>query len=90
MAKKKPAPTLTELLAQVDELFDHEGQSGVYQYTLGRFKHGWRFNVTNSWNRWMAARREHQFGDYPTPEGALQAFLDYVRTSQLNVAGLQD
>lgn len=87
---KKPQLTLAELLAQADELFDHEGQSGCYQYTLGRFKHGWRFSVTNSWNRWMAARRTFEFREYATPEEAVSVFLDYVKSNQINVAGLQD
>lgn len=91
--KKKPKqeapPTLAELLAKVNEHFDHSKPSGVYQYTLGKFPHGWNFRVVNDWQRWHSAGRETEFGPFATPEEALSAFLTYVRENRICVAGMQ-
>jgi hypothetical protein len=82
--------TLSALLREVDSLFS-KPQTGVnftYNYSLGRFPIGWQFTVTNNWYRWSDKGLEHQFGVHTTPEGAVQAFLDYVKTNNIDVAEL--
>lgn len=88
--KPEPAPTLAELLAKADGLFNHDKPSGCYQFTIGRFPHGWTFSVVNSWHRWSGAGRTHQFGPCPTPEEAIIAFLSSVKDNGMWVEQLQD
>lgn len=92
--KPKPASvkesSLSELIAAVDEHFNRDKPSGVYLYTLGRFQHGWVFNVVENWTRWMSARLKHQFGPHEKPEAAVKEFLDYVKQNRIMVSGLQD
>jgi hypothetical protein len=81
--------SLEALLNEVDQLFTHR-PSQVYEYTLGRFAHGWCFKVVNNWNAWSAANRQHEFGPHATPQEALRDFLDYVKENRIHVAGLQE
>lgn len=81
---------LGELLKEVSDLFCQKQSSTCYTYDfhLGRFPDGWTFQVVNDWHRWMAAGRTTEFGRYPTPEEALEAFLKYRRENKIKVAGL--
>jgi len=81
--------TLSELLAEADEHFNHKITSGCYQYTLGRFPSGWTFNVVNSWHNWLAANRQYTFGPCATPEQAVAEFLAFVKQNRIMVAQLQ-
>ncbi len=92
MKKPKPesAKSLSELISAVEKHFNLDKPSGVYLYTLGRFQHGWAFNVIDNWHRWSSAGLKHQFGPHPSPEAAVQEFLDYVKERRISVGGLQD
>lgn len=82
--------SLRALLAEVEKLFGDTRRDCAccYDFTLGKFPNGWRFNVVNDWHKWMDAGREHEFGNYETPEAAVSAFLEYVKTERINPAGL--
>ena len=84
---------LSDLLKEVDALFPHASRKSrltSYDYILGRFPYGWSFSVTNSWYKWSDAGLKHEFGAWSTPEGALQEFLDYVKSNHVNVESLMD
>ena len=87
--KKK---TLGELLNEVQTHFAQTQKRRCYTYdfTLGKFPDGWCFKVVNSWQKWMAANRQHEFGNYQTPEEAVQDFLNYIREHRIMVSGLQE
>jgi hypothetical protein len=92
VAHQRLVKTLSELLNEVQTHFaqTQKGPSYTYDYTLGKFPDGWCFNVVNSWHKWVAANRQHEFGRYQTPEEAVQAFLNYVRENRIMVHGLQE
>jgi len=70
---------LADLLQVVDELFPKsENKMTCYNYSIGRMPYGWRFTVTNSWQKWMSKKLQHDFGAYDTIEACLAAFLEYV------------
>jgi hypothetical protein len=83
-------PTLEQLLREVDALFTKPQISinFTYNYSLGRFPKGWCFTVTNNWYRWSDRGLEHQFRVLATPQAAVQAFLDYVKAHNIDVADL--
>jgi hypothetical protein len=86
-----PELSLTQLLKEVEELFGHtpsQDGGGCYDFMLGKFPSGWAFSVINSWHKWSAAGRKHQFKVYPTPEDAVMAFLNYVKAENIWPAGL--
>jgi hypothetical protein len=85
--------SLSKLLKEVDALFPHASRKphlSSEDYTLGRFPYGWSFSVSNSWHRWGDAGLIYEFGAWSTPEGALQEFLDYVKSNNINVESLMD
>ena len=61
----------------------------IYLFSLGKFPGGWVFRVVDDWNRWRSAGLTYEFGRFAHPEEAVEAFLDYVRTKGIDVAGLQ-
>lgn len=76
---------LSDLLAQVDELFGGSGSDSVCQYHIGRFQSHWRFDLLNDWNRWESAGLKWQFTG-ETPQGAIREFLNYVQQHGIRVA----
>lgn len=85
---------LSELLAKVDYLFGLERNQKPklqsYCYSLGRFPYGWQFNVVDSWQKWMDAGFNTNFGVYYFPEYAVQAFLNYVQENHIDAKSLRD
>lgn len=61
-----------------------------FTFTLGKMPSGWRFQVVDSWSRWMDAGLKHEFGLYESPEQAVRAFLDYVAANKVECHRLQD
>lgn len=84
---------LSEYFEEVDSLFIHKSRKprlSTYDYTLGRFPHGWCFSVVNSWYKWSDAGLKHQFGVWSTPEAAINEFLEYVKDNHIKVKLLMD
>ena len=83
--------TLSEMLEEVEEQFYGRpaGPPFTYLFHLGKFPEGWEFRVVDDWNRWRSAGLTYEFGRFAHPEEAVEAFLDYVRTKGIDVAGLQ-
>lgn len=87
---KVPEMELPELLEAASALFGPQHISGTYDFYLGKFSHGWQFNVTNSWQAWMTKGLTYTFGTYAIPEQAVRAFLEYVQENKINVRSLMD
>jgi hypothetical protein len=84
--------SLEDLIKKVDELWVYNKKNrkyGVYSYTIGKFPQYWCFGVTNSWQKWMDKKYEHQFYAY-TIEGCIINFLLYVKKNKINVSKLMD
>lgn len=76
---------LSDLLAQVDELFDGSGSDGVCQYHIGRFNNHWRFDLMNDWKRWESVGLKRQFTG-ESPQKAVREFLNYIQQHGIRVA----
>ena len=84
---------LKTLLMEVDCLFIHKNRNKsphIYDYTLGRFPNGWTFSVVNSWQKWIDAGFQHDFGAYGSPENALYSFLVYVEKYNIPIQYLME
>lgn len=89
--KTSKQPALDWLLREAASLFTNRlAPNETYQFTLGKFPSGWTFRVVDSWHRWMDMKLKHEFGNYQTPEQAVQAFLDYVSENRIEVSRLQE
>lgn len=81
--------SLSLLLEEAAGLFPKSGGGGAtFDFFLGKFPGGWRFDVINDWHRWMDKKLETHFGLYQTPELAVIAFLSYVREKKVRVRSL--
>lgn len=80
------------LLAMVDALFPttDKAKTTCYNYSIGRFPHGWTFKVVNSWYKWSDKKYKHEFGSYKIPAHCLAAFLEYVVQYKIDPSKLYD
>ena len=85
---------LKRLLEIVEELFKikirKQSSFSIIDYSLDKFPGGWRFSVTNSWQKWMQLNNPSEFGLYAHPENAVIEFLRYVRNNKIIVTDLME
>jgi len=77
------------LLDRVEQCFRDVPDGAAFKYSLGKIAGRWRFTVTDSWQRWMDHRLQHQF-DGRTAAEALLAFLQYVQDHKIDCAELSE
>lgn len=86
---------LKKLLEMAEALFVVTGRQrqtalDIIDFSLNKFPGGWRFSVTNSWQKWLHKEHPSEFGLYAHPENAVIQFLRYVRNNKINVKDLME
>lgn len=80
--------SLEFLLSEVQLLFGPRKEP-YYQFHLGRIAGVWRFEVVDSWKKWLSAGYRLSF-DGPTPQAAICDFLAHVATQAIDVQALTE
>lgn len=86
---------LSQLLNQADKLFrnpnkENDENACTINFSLERFARGWSFHVVGAWAKWLNVGFKYDFGLYKYPEGAVKAFLDYVKENGIDVRALME
>jgi len=82
---------LSNLLKQASKLFKvYKGRHLMpHTFCLVNKNGLWRFDVINSWGKWVDKKLCYQFGWFQNPENAVKAFLCYVEQNKILVKKLQ-
>lgn len=83
----KPAGNLLDLLKKAADLFRSVHSEKKLLFTLGYKKGMWQFEIVNSWQMWFEKSLQSEFRS-ASPEAAVEAFLSYVESRQINPAEL--
>jgi hypothetical protein len=83
---------LSTLLEIVDSMFPKKKQKiDTYSFTLARVGRGlWKFDLIDSWHKWMDKNYETHFGLYNQPEYAVAAFIEYVDRNNISIKRLME